>query len=105
MTAIGSRPGNDSATPVAVSATSIGPETNIDTVRAIALKYSDIVGLERSIDVAYQIASQRLFDVFFDKYRLLDHLLALKHYLLLGYGDFADQLMDTLGYGLLRSTL
>ncbi|KAL1944175.1 hypothetical protein VTO73DRAFT_3360 [Trametes versicolor] len=66
------------------------------------LKYSDIVGLERSIDVAYQIASQRLFDVFFDKYRLLDHLLALKHYLLLGYGDFADQLMDTLGPSLSR---
>ncbi|KAJ8464042.1 hypothetical protein ONZ51_g9857 [Trametes cubensis] len=61
------------------------------------LKYSDIVGLERSIDTAYQIASQRLFDVFFDKYKLLDHLLALKHYLLLGYGDFADQLMETLG--------
>ncbi|KAI0824783.1 gamma-tubulin complex DGRIP91/SPC98 component [Trametes gibbosa] len=66
------------------------------------LKYSDIVGLERSIDTAYQIASQRLFDVFFDKYRLLDHLLALKHYLLLGYGDFADQLMDTLGPSLSR---
>ena len=64
----------------------------------VALKYSDIVGLERSIDTAYQIASQRLFDVFFDKYRLLDHLSALKHYLLLGYGDFTDQLMDTLGY-------
>lgn len=61
-----------------------------------ALKYSDIAGLERSIDAAYQIASRRLFDVFFDKYRLLDHLLALKHYLLLGYGDFADQLMETL---------
>ncbi|CDO71343.1 hypothetical protein BN946_scf184908.g101 [Trametes cinnabarina] len=69
---------------------------------AIALKYSDIVGLERSIDTAYQIASQRLFDVFFDKYKLLDHLLALKHYLLLGYGDFADQLMDTLGPSLSR---
>ncbi|KAI0353516.1 gamma-tubulin complex DGRIP91/SPC98 component [Trametes cingulata] len=66
------------------------------------LKYSDIVGLERSIDTAYQIASQRLFDVFFDKYRLLDHLLALKHYLLLGYGDFTDQLMETLSPSLSR---
>ncbi|PIL37022.1 hypothetical protein GSI_00714 [Ganoderma sinense ZZ0214-1] len=66
------------------------------------LQYSDIVGLERSIDTAYQIASQRLFDVFFDKYRLLDHLSALKHYLLLGYGDFAEQLMDTLGPSLSR---
>ncbi|TBU49363.1 gamma-tubulin complex DGRIP91/SPC98 component [Dichomitus squalens] len=66
------------------------------------LQYSDIVGLERSIDTAYQIASQRLFDVFFEKYRLLDHLSALKHYLLLGYGDFVEQLMDTLGPSLSR---
>ncbi|KAH9918192.1 gamma-tubulin complex DGRIP91/SPC98 component [Epithele typhae] len=66
------------------------------------LQYSDIVGLERSIDNAYQIASQRLFDVFFDKYRLLDHLMAYKNYLLLGYGDFAEQLMDTLGPSLSR---
>ncbi|KDQ64482.1 hypothetical protein JAAARDRAFT_28112 [Jaapia argillacea MUCL 33604] len=66
------------------------------------LKYSDISGLERSIDHAYQIASQRLFDVFIEKFRLLDHLRALKHYLLLGYGDFADQLMETLGPSLAR---
>lgn len=64
----------------------------------LALKYSDISGLERSIDTAYQIASRRLFDIFFDKYKLLDHLMALKHYLLLGHGDFVDQLMETLGY-------
>lgn len=63
----------------------------------IALKYSDISGLERSIDAAYQVASQRLFDVFFDKFKLLDHLTALKQYLMLGHGDFADQLMDSLG--------
>jgi len=62
------------------------------------LQYSDIAGLERSIDAAYRIASQRLFDVFFEKFRLLDHLRALKNYLLLGHGDFADQLMEALGY-------
>jgi hypothetical protein len=27
----------------------------------------------------------------------MDHLLALKHYLMLGYGDFADHLMEALG--------
>jgi len=64
----------------------------------IALKYSDIAGLERSIDTAYSIASQRLFDVFLEKFKLLDHLRALKQYMLLGHGDFADQLMNTLGY-------
>ncbi|KAJ7068312.1 gamma-tubulin complex, component 3 [Mycena amicta] len=66
------------------------------------LKYSDIAGLERSIDAAYQIASRRLFEVFIDKFNLLDHLVALKNYLLLGYGDFADQLMETLGPSLSR---
>ena len=60
------------------------------------MQYSDIAGLERSINTAYQIASQRLFEVFFEKYRLLDHLQALNHYLLLGYGDFIDQLMEAL---------
>ncbi|KAA1466481.1 gamma-tubulin complex DGRIP91/SPC98 component [Dentipellis sp. KUC8613] len=66
------------------------------------LQYSDISGLERSIDAAYRIASQRLFDVFFEKFRLLDHLKALKNYLFLGHGDFADQLMETLGPNLSR---
>ena len=61
------------------------------------LQYSDISGLERSIDTAYRIASQRLFDIFFEKFRLLDHLQAVKNYLLLGYGDFVDHLMETLG--------
>lgn len=66
------------------------------------LKYSDIAGLERSIDAAYQIASRRLFDIFFEKHGLLDHLLALKNYLLLGHGDFIDQLMETLAPSLAR---
>jgi len=66
------------------------------------LKYSDIVGLERSIDAAYQTASHRLFEVFIEKFKLLDHLSALKNYLLLGHGDFAEQLMETLGPSLAR---
>ncbi|PFH52765.1 hypothetical protein AMATHDRAFT_139134 [Amanita thiersii Skay4041] len=61
------------------------------------LRYSDIAGLERSIDIAYQIASYRLFEVFLDKFKLLDHLTALKNYMMLGHGDFVDQLMDALG--------
>ncbi|KAJ3924046.1 gamma-tubulin complex, component 3 [Lentinula edodes] len=67
-----------------------------------SLKYSDIAGLERSIDAAYSTASQRLFDVFIDKFKLLDHLSALKNYMMLGHGDFADQLMNALGPSLSR---
>lgn len=66
------------------------------------LQYSDIAGLEHSIDTAYQIASRRLFDIFFEKYGLLHHLRALKQYLLLGHGDFADQLMESLAPNLAR---
>ncbi|GJJ07538.1 hypothetical protein Clacol_001740 [Clathrus columnatus] len=66
------------------------------------LKYSDIGGLERSIDTAYRIASHRLFEIFFEKFKLLEHLAALKNYLMLGHGDFADQLMETLGPSLAR---
>lgn len=61
-----------------------------------ALKYSDLSGLERSIDVAYSIASQRLLEVFFDKFMLLDHLKALKSYLMLGAGDFAELLLEAI---------
>ncbi|KAF8165302.1 gamma-tubulin complex, DGRIP91/SPC98 component [Crassisporium funariophilum] len=67
-----------------------------------ALQYSDIGGLERSIDAAYQIASHRLFEVFIEKFKLLDHLSALKGFLLLSHGDFADQLMETLGPSLAK---
>ena len=63
-----------------------------------------MAGLVRSIDNAYQIASRRLFDVFFEKFKLMDHLRALKQYLLLGHGDFAEQLMEALLYAQLHCT-
>ncbi|CAD6581720.1 MAG: Microtubule-nucleating Tub4p (gamma-tubulin) complex component [Cyphobasidiales sp. Tagirdzhanova-0007] len=61
------------------------------------LQYSDIVGVEQSIDLAYSNASKRLFGIFFDKFGLLQHLRALKDYLLLGRGDFVELLMESLG--------
>lgn len=56
-----------------------------------------MIGLERSISLAYSIASQRLFDIYFDRFRLMDHLKALKDYLMLGKGDFVEILMESLG--------
>ncbi|KAG9032231.1 Microtubule-nucleating Tub4p (gamma-tubulin) complex component [Tulasnella sp. JGI-2019a] len=73
----------------------ISSRNKLDTYGKV-LKYSDITGLERSIDTAYQVASQRLYDVLFEKFKLMDHLLALKHYLLLGHGDFAEALLETM---------
>ncbi|KAK4700384.1 gamma-tubulin complex component 3, partial [Phenoliferia sp. Uapishka_3] len=66
------------------------------------LEYADMAGLERSISLAYSVASQRLFDVLFDKFRLLDHLKALRDYLMLGKGDFVEILMESLGPSLAR---
>jgi gamma-tubulin complex component 3 len=63
-----------------------------------------MIGLERSISLAYSIASQRLFDIFFDRFRLMDHLKALKDYLMLGKGDFVEILMESLGCVLAFST-
>ena len=64
--------------------------------------YSDINGLEHSIDDAYSRASQRLYDVFLDKFRLLLHLRALKDYLMLGRGDFVELLMESIAPSLSR---
>eukprot|EP00842_Homolaphlyctis_polyrhiza_P005168 jgi/Hompol1/5652/HPOL_004606-RA len=64
------------------------------------LQYGDISKLEFSIDSAYQASSNHLLSVLFNKYRLGDHLFALKRYLLLGQGDFVQYLMDSLGSSL-----
>ncbi|GAA5916670.1 Spc98p [Sporobolomyces salmoneus] len=67
-----------------------------------ALEYADMASLERSISLAYSTASQRLFELFFDKFKLMDHLRALKDYLMLGKGDFCEILMEQLGPSLGR---
>ncbi|BEJ16140.1 hypothetical protein CspHIS471_0507450 [Cutaneotrichosporon sp. HIS471] len=70
-----------------------------------ALKYSDLNGLERSIDVAYSKASKHLLQIFYEKYHLMDHLVALKSYLMLGAGDFVDLLMESLSTRLDRPAI
>ncbi|GAA5976158.1 hypothetical protein JCM11641_003297 [Rhodosporidiobolus odoratus] len=61
------------------------------------LQYADMADLERSISLAYSKASQRLFELFFDKFRFMEHLRTLKDYLMLGKGDFVEILMEQLG--------
>ncbi|XP_064615668.1 gamma-tubulin complex component 3 homolog [Liolophura sinensis] len=48
------------------------------------------------IDTVYKETSQHLLDVFHNKYKFLDHLKAMRRYLLLGQGDFIRHLMDLL---------
>ncbi|GHJ85670.1 hypothetical protein NliqN6_2072 [Naganishia liquefaciens] len=66
-------------------------EAQLAEVRKV-LTHNDIAGLESTIDVTYKIASKRLLDIFFDQYHLMDHLQAIKRYILLSAGDFAELL-------------
>nr|CAD7394777.1 unnamed protein product [Timema cristinae] len=52
--------------------------------------------LQTMIDSAYLEASCRVKDVLIDKYNFLDHLQAMRKYLLLGQGDFIRYLMELL---------
>jgi hypothetical protein len=61
--------------------------------------------LERSISSAYSKASERLFELFFNKFALMEHLRTLKDYLMLGKGDFVEILMEQLGFAPLPSAL
>uniref|UniRef100_A0A8C3WBL9 Tubulin gamma complex component 3 n=1 Tax=Catagonus wagneri TaxID=51154 RepID=A0A8C3WBL9_9CETA len=54
------------------------------------------------IDAAYFETSKHLLDVLNKKYSLLDHMQAMRRYLLLGQGDFIRHLMDLLKPELVR---
>ncbi|XP_022358307.1 gamma-tubulin complex component 3 isoform X2 [Enhydra lutris kenyoni] len=54
------------------------------------------------IDAAYFETSKYLLDVLSKKYSLLDHMQAVRRYLLLGQGDFIRHLMDLLKPELVR---
>ena len=60
------------------------------------LRYGDTATLESSIDAAYKSTMARLVYLMDTKFKLFDHLNALKKYLLLGQGDFIALLMETL---------
>ncbi|KAF8949032.1 Gamma-tubulin complex component 3 [Haplosporangium gracile] len=65
-----------------------------------SLKYGDIAELEGSIDAAYVGTSQRLLHLLSTKFKLIEHLTAIKRYILLGQGDFIQHLMESLGTNL-----
>ncbi|EDO33629.1 predicted protein [Nematostella vectensis] len=52
--------------------------------------------LQEMIDTAYSVTSKKLLEILFTKYQFLDHLKALRLYMLLGQGDFIRHLMDLL---------
>ncbi|GAB7351628.1 hypothetical protein MBLNU459_g2239t2 [Dothideomycetes sp. NU459] len=66
------------------------------------LRYGDTAMLESSIDQAYKRTMARLIHLMEDKFKLFEHLAALKKYLLLGQGDFIALLMESLASNLDR---
>jgi len=66
-------------------------------IRFIVFNYDSIEALEEIVDENYINTSNYLLDILFTRYKLKDHLNALKRYLLLGQGDFIQNLMDSLG--------
>ncbi|KAH8712087.1 Spc98 family-domain-containing protein [Phaeosphaeriaceae sp. PMI808] len=66
------------------------------------LQYGDTANLERSIGDAYKTTMARLIDLMANKFKLFDHLQALKQYMLLGAGDFIAVLMESLSSNLDR---
>lgn len=63
-----------------------------DTTRE--LHYGNTAALETSIDKAYKVTMARLTHLMTSKFRLFEHLQALKKYVLLGQGDFIALLLE-----------
>ncbi|KAL7369732.1 hypothetical protein ABVT39_007090 [Epinephelus coioides] len=71
--------------------------TSADTPKDAAELLSDLEGaFQEKIDAAYFDTSKYLLDVLNRNYLLLEHLQAMRRYLLLGQGDFIRHLMDLL---------
>lgn len=66
------------------------------------LRYGDTERLEASIDEAYKTTMAHLIGLMRDRFKMQEHLTALKKYLLLGQGDFIDCLMESLSSNLDR---
>ncbi|KAI9105921.1 tubulin, gamma complex associated protein 3 [Phlyctochytrium arcticum] len=55
-----------------------------------------------TIDRAYRDTSQKVMDVMLDKYKLMEHLEAVRRYLFLGQGDLIQYLVDEIGVSLTK---
>uniref|UniRef100_A0A672S5M7 Uncharacterized protein n=1 Tax=Sinocyclocheilus grahami TaxID=75366 RepID=A0A672S5M7_SINGR len=75
-----------------------------DSPKDASLLFTDLEGAFQSkIDAAYFETSKYLLDVLNKNYQLLEHLQAMRRYLLLGQGDFIRHLMDLLKPELARA--
>ena len=73
-----------------------GEETGASATAGEEFEYGNNDMLMRTVEEALSATNARLLELIFKKYKLVTHLSAIKRYLLLGQGDFAQHLMDAL---------
>ncbi|RKO91941.1 gamma-tubulin complex component protein, partial [Blyttiomyces helicus] len=69
---------------------------------AKGFQYGSFKIFEALIESAYVSTNARLLEILYSKYKLMEHFVALKRYLLLGQGDLMQYLMMELGDALSR---
>ncbi|MGH0134790.1 UNVERIFIED_CONTAM: hypothetical protein FKN15_064543 [Acipenser sinensis] len=81
----------------------IAASKSADSLKDAAKLFTDLEGaFQSNIDAAYFETSKYLLDVLNKNYHLLEHMQAMRRYLLLGQGDFIRHLMDLLKPELVR---
>ncbi|XP_033868133.3 gamma-tubulin complex component 3 homolog [Acipenser ruthenus] len=81
----------------------IAASKSADSLKDAAELFTDLEGaFQGNIDAAYFETSKYLLDVLNKNYHLLEHMQAMRRYLLLGQGDFIRHLMDLLKPELVR---
>eukprot|EP00898_Chlorokybus_atmophyticus_P006935 jgi/Chlat1/7242/Chrsp58S06891 len=80
-----------------VASSSSSRDDIISSASTSGLIYGQTTALETVVDEAAAHTDRRLLEMLFGKFRLQHHCLAIKRYLLLGQGDFIQNLMDLVG--------
>ena len=76
-----------------------GPSSSASSSSALATRRSAQrqLRLAAIVERTAESTSSRLLQIMFERYKLQEHLHALKRYLMLGQGDFIQHLMDLVG--------
>ncbi|EAL65442.1 spindle pole body component 98 [Dictyostelium discoideum AX4] len=79
-------------------------ESKIIKEKTKELNYINKEVLQEIIELVSRQSSERLLKIVLNRFKFMNHVKALKKYLLLGQGDFIQYLMDLIGEDLLKPT-
>ncbi|KAK5581279.1 hypothetical protein RB653_001310 [Dictyostelium firmibasis] len=79
-------------------------ESKIIKEKTKELNYMNKEILQEIVDLVARQSSERLLKIVLNRFKFMNHVKALKKYLLLGQGDFIQYLMDLVGEDLLKPT-